>query len=312
MNHSINFLIVFLFFSVAPLGLKAQDTTTATISGTVISDQDTPLPGAYIFINSVKNGVYTDSDGKYSTKVPANTLLRVFVVYIGYDTSFTEITLKPNEQKNLHFQLNFGAKQMTAFTINARGNREEETGLSPISSKGATQIANPSSSIEKTLIFQGQGVSSRNELSSQYSVRGGNFDENLIYVNGVQIYRPFLVRSGRQEGLSFVNPSLVSNVNFSSGGFESRYGDKMSSVLDVTYKEPEKFAGFLELSFLGAQLALEQASDDRKFTQIHGFRYRTNQYLLKGLDTQGDYQPEFIDYQGYFTYDLSDRPGMML
>lgn len=307
MNHSLKFLLVSIFLIVLPYGLTAQDTATATISGTVISDQNTPLPGAYIYINSIQNGVYTDSDGKYSKKVPANTPIKVFVVYVGYDTSYTEITLPDNMEKNLNFQLNFGAKQMTAFTLNARGNREQETGMSAISSKGVTQIANPSSSVEKILIFQGQGVSSRNELSSQYSVRGGNFDENLIYVNGVQIYRPFLVRSGRQEGLSFVNPSMVSNVNFSSGGFESRYGDKMSSVLDVTYKEPEKFAGFVELSFLGAQLALEQASDDRKFTQIHGLRYRTNQYLLKGLDTQGDYQPQFIDYQGYFTYDLSDR-----
>ena len=287
--------------------IKGQDSTSATLTGKVITDQGVSLPGAYIFIGDFQHGAVSDSNGVYSKRIEANKPLKIYVVYIGYDTSFTTIKAKNGEKKVLNFQLDFATNQMSAFTLNARGKRDYETGLDPITSKGVTQIAGPSSSIEKTLIFQGQGVSSRNELSSQYSVRGGNFDENLIYVNGVQIYRPFLVRSGRQEGLSFVNPSMVSNVNFSSGGFESRYGDKMSSVLDVTYKEPEKFAGFVELSFLGAQLALEQASDDKRFTQIHGFRYRTNQYVLKGLDTKGDYQPQFIDYQGYFTFDLSDK-----
>lgn len=277
----------------------------AKISGRVVSDQNVPLPGAYIFINDFQHGTVTDSTGHYSKTVAANTEFKLIIAFIGYDTNYANHTLKPGEELVLNFELNFNAKQMKAVII--EGGRKRETGLTPLSVKDVTQIAGPGSGIERTLIFQGQGVSSRNELSSQYSVRGGNFDENLIYVNGIQIYRPFLVRSGRQEGLSFVNPNMVDNVNFSSGGFESRYGDKMSSVLDVSYKEPEKFAGFVEASFLGAQIAIEQASDDKRFTQIHGFRYRTNQYLLKGLDTQGEYQPEFIDYQGYFTYDISDR-----
>ena len=299
------FLLIILAFSSHLL--SAQDTLVAQISGKVITDQGNPLPGAYIFIDDFTHGTISDSAGLYRKTLIANATHKLYVVYIGYDTSVIEIKLKANQRKTLNFQLDFSAREMTAFTLNGRGKRIEETGLNPITSRGVTKIAGPSSSIEKTLIFQGSGVSSRNELSSQYSVRGGNFDENLIYVNGIQIYRPFLVRSGRQEGLSFVNPSMVRDVKFSSGGFESRYGDKMSSVLDVTYKEPDKFAGFVEMSFLGAQVSLEQASDDKKFTQIHGFRYRTNQYLLKGLDTKGSYRPQFIDYQGYFTYDISDR-----
>ena len=283
----------------------AQNQESTRIFGTVVSDQGVPLPGAYIFINDYQHGTVTDSLGHYSHTVKPNTEFRLIIAYIGYDTGYSTQTLLSGDQMELNFELNFNSKKMKAHIV--QGNRRRETGLSPIATSGATQIAGPSSGIEKSLIFQGQGVSSRNELSSQYSVRGGNFDENLIYVNGVQIYRPFLVRSGRQEGLSFVNPSMVDNVNFSSGGFESRYGDKMSSVLDVTYKEPEKFAGFVEASLLGAQVALEQASDDRRFTQIHGFRYRTNQYLLNGLDTKGSYRPDFIDYQGYLTYDLTDR-----
>ena len=148
-------------------------------------------------------------------------------------------------------------------------------------------------------------MSSNNELSSTYNVRGGNFDENLIYVNDVEIYRPFLIRSGQQEGLSFINSNMVQSVEFSAGGFESRYGDKMSSVLDIKYKEPRKFGGSAMVSLLGAELSLESTSKDYRFTQIHGFRYRSNQYVLKGLDTEGDYKPLFMDYQGYFTYDIN-------
>ena len=304
MKHQFTILLLFLF-SCFGITSFAQEISQGKIEGNVTSDQGTPLPGAYIFINDYQHGTVTDSSGFYSQKVEANTNLNVSIVYIGYDTNHSTISVKKDEVIKLNFELNFNSKKMKAHVV--KGNRIVETGLYSIKTKNATQIAGPSSGIEKSLIFQGQGVSSRNELSSQYSVRGGNFDENLIYVNGIQIYRPFLVRSGRQEGLSFVNPSLVDNVKFSSGGFESRYGDKMSSVLDVTYKEPEKFSGFIETSFLGAQVALEQASDDKRFTQIHGFRYRTNQYLLKSLDTQGEYKPDFIDYQGYFTYDISDK-----
>ncbi|MGB0391351.1 MAG: TonB-dependent receptor [Salibacteraceae bacterium] len=304
MKNSLSILAI-VALSCLGFNLNAQAQATGVINGQVVSDQGVPLPGAYIFINDFQHGTVTDSSGFYSKKVEANKAFNLIIVYIGYDTNYSSVTIKENQTITLNFELNFNSKKMKAHIV--QGNRKRETGLSPIQTKGATQIAGPSSGIEKSLIFQGQGVSSRNELSSQYSVRGGNFDENLIYVNGIQIYRPFLVRSGRQEGLSFVNPSLVDNVNFSSGGFESRYGDKMSSVLDVTYKEPEKFGGFVELSFLGAQLALEQASDDKRFTQIHGFRYRTNQYLLGSLDVKGEYQPQFIDYQGYFTYDVSDR-----
>lgn len=297
------FLIAILtWFSAHP---AISQSGFGTITGTVLSDQGNPLPGAYIFVNTFTQGTVTDSAGVFTHKVPSGTPIKLYITYVGYDTAYAEYTLKQGEILKLQFTLDFNTQEMKAVVI--KGNRRFESGLTPLKSAGVTKIAGPSSSIEKTLIFQGQGVSSRNEMSSQYSVRGGNFDENLVYVNGIQIYRPFLVRSGRQEGLSFVNPSMVSNVNFSAGGFESRFGDKMSSVLDVTYKEPEKFAAFVEGSFLGAQLALEHASDDKRFTQIHGFRYRTNQYILNSLDTEGQYKPQFMDYQGYLTFDVSDR-----
>lgn len=151
------------------------------------------------------------------------------------------------------------------------------------------------------------GVSSSNELSSQYRVRGGNFDENLVYVNGQEVYRPFLMHSGQQEGLSFVNPDLVEEVEFSAGGFSASYGDKMSSVLDITYKKPTQTAGSLSAGMLGANGHLEGAAFNQKLTWITGARYKTNRYLLGSLDEKGDYRPNFTDVQAYLTYQLSPR-----
>ncbi|HEY0029896.1 MAG TPA: TonB-dependent receptor plug domain-containing protein, partial [Bacteroidia bacterium] len=155
------------------------------------------------------------------------------------------------------------------------------------------------------ILFTLPGVSSRNELSSSYSVRGGNFDENLVYVNGIEIYRPFLTRSGQQEGLSFINADLVSSVLFSAGGFEAKYGDKMSSVLDVQYRRPRKFAGTVSGSLLGSNLHLEGCSKNYRFTWLVGARYKTNKYLLGKTDSKGDYKPFFADVQMYTTYDIN-------
>ena len=149
------------------------------------------------------------------------------------------------------------------------------------------------------------GVNSTNELSSQYSVRGGSYDENSVYVNNIEVYRPLLVRAGQQEGLSFINPDLVDKVQFSAGGFSAKYGDKMSSVLDVTYKIPEHFESSLAISLLGASAYLGSAS--KNFTQVHGIRYKTSSYLLGTLDTQGEYSPSFVDYQTYMTFKFSDK-----
>src|SRR5690606_39233154 len=150
-------------------------------------------------------------------------------------------------------------------------------------------------------------VGSNNEMTSQYTVRGGNFDENLVYVNDFEIYRPFLVRSGQQEGLSFVNSDLTGGVNFSVGGFQSKYCDKLSSVLDVTYKRPEKFAGSVLLSFLGAQAHIEGASTNKILTYLLGDRQKSNQYLLQSQPTKGQYNPSFTDIQGLVNYKFSKR-----
>ena len=158
-------------------------------------------------------------------------------------------------------------------------------------------------SVESFIATQA-GVSSTNELSSTYNVRGGNYDENSVYVNGIEVYRPLLIRAGQQEGLSFINPDMVENIGFSSGGFEARYGDKMSSVLDNTYRRPTEFESSLSASLLGANAYVGIGKED-KWSMTHSLRYKTSQYLLGTLDTQGEYDPSFVDYQTYLTYKLT-------
>ena len=152
---------------------------------------------------------------------------------------------------------------------------------------------------------QQAGVSSHNELSSQYNVRGGSFDENSVYINNVEVYRPLLIRSGQQEGLSVINPDMVEKVGFSSGGFEAKYGDKMSSALDITYRRPKRFEATATASLLGASAYLGYGS--KKFSMSHGLRYKTNRYLLGSLETTGEYRPNFLDYQTYITYQPNQR-----
>ena len=157
----------------------------------------------------------------------------------------------------------------------------------------------------ESLLITFAGVSQTNELSSQYNVRGGSFDENSVYVNGIEVYRPLLIRSGQQEGLSFINPEMVENIHFSAGGYGVQYNDKMSSVLDITYKRPTAFEASLSASLLGAQLYVGHG--DSTYSQMHGLRYKTSKYMLGGLSTAGNYQPTYIDYQTYITGRISQN-----
>ncbi|MBK7944543.1 MAG: TonB-dependent receptor plug domain-containing protein [Flavobacteriales bacterium] len=181
-----------------------------------------------------------------------------------------------------------------------------EQGVDRINPKLARFNPSPLGGVEALLGGQ-LGVVMRNELSSGYSVRGGNFDENLVYVNDIEVYRPFLVRAGQQEGLSFPNPDMIERITFSAGGFEARYGDKMSSVLDIKYRRPREFAGSAMASLLGGALHVEDAMFNMRLRHVTGVRYRTNQLLLGGGDVKGDYRPVYTDAQTYWTYDLTDK-----
>ena len=185
-----------------------------------------------------------------------------------------------------------------------KSDREDE--VISIGEKEIEFNVGPNQGVEN-LVKTMPGVTSTNEFSSQYNVRGGNFDENLVYVNGIEVYRPFLVRSGQQEGQSFINPDMVKSVRFSAGGFEAQYGDKMSSVLDITYRRPKDFQAILQASLLGVALTAEGISKDKRFTALGGFRYKTNQILLGSLDTEADFRPRFTDFQLLLDYKLSDK-----
>jgi len=205
-----------------------------------------------------------------------------------------QLNLKPNEVKTITVQLKPISTDLPDFEVKDEQLRTQSmVRLNPKDAIVAPSLTSGVSDIIKTL----PGVTSSNEMSSQYSVRGGNFDENLVYVNDIEIYRPFLVNSGQQEGLSFVNSALVSSLLFSAGGFGVQYGDKMSSVLDVKYKTPTEFGGSFSASLLGAELSFGGLTPDKKLTYLVGARYKTNSYLLNSLQTQGEYQPEFMDIQ---------------
>jgi len=255
--------------------------------------------GKKLLITTVSNNT-----GNYELTVPSNLPLTVTFSMLGYIHKNTQIVVKQNDRLNYTIRLEIEPTQLSTVTINERLDRT--LNVTHIDPKSADVIPSVSGNIE-ALIKSQPGVSSNNELSSQYTVRGGNYDENLVYVNDIEIFRPFLVRSGQQEGLSFLNSDLVSSISFSAGGFEAKYGDKMSSVLDIQYRRPTTFSGSVMMSLLGASIHLEGASKNNKFTWLTGLRQKSNQYLLKSMDTKGEYKPSFTDFQTLMTYTFSPK-----
>lgn len=274
------------------------------VFGRVTDETNNPVPAVAIAATGIPGGAITDDSGKFELTIPSQREIIIVFSHLSFETREQKVFLAPDERLELNHSMKKRLQNIREFEVAAE--KEIPPMMQRIDPKMVKFIPSASGNFE-AILFSQPGVSSSNELSSQYSVRGGNYDENLVYVNDIEIYRPFLVRSGQQEGLSFINSDLTESVLFSSGGFEAKYGDKMASVLDITYKEPKEFSGSFEASLLGAGLHLEDASKDYRFTQIHGLRYKTNQYLLGALDTKGAYQPAFFDYQSYFTYDINDR-----
>jgi hypothetical protein len=292
-------IVILIFVTV-----EAYAQQTATVSGTLKNSKGVALENANVSIVGVSIGTKSDKNGKFNLIIPANEAVKIGITYIGFTTILKTFNLKPNEQKNFSPTLKDNATNIPEYEHTEEGNRG--SAMVKIEPKLVTKFTSASGSFEailKTL----PGVSSNNELSSQYSVRGGNFDENLVYVNDIEVYRPFLTRAGKQEGLSFINSNMVSDIKFSAGGFGAKYGDKMSSVLDVTYKEPEEFAGSFTASLQGGAMHIEGASKNHRLTYLTGVRYKTNQYVLQSLDTDGEYRPSFLDVQTYLTYDINEK-----
>lgn len=274
------------------------------ITGKVTDENGLYVEMVNVSISGEPGGTSTSADGSYSLQVPASKQVKVIYSFIGYKTDTAYVKVAAGEKLRVNRTITSIATELSSIVIEDKQIRN--TNLIRIDARTVNALPTASGGIE-SLLKTMPGVVSNNELSSQYSVRGGNYDENLVYVNDIEIYRPFLVRTGQQEGLSFLNSDLVSSVLFSAGGFDAKYGDKLSSVLDIKYKHPSKFAASATASLLGATAHIEGVSKDKKFTYLAGARYKTNQYLLNAMETKGSYRPVCFDFQSLLTYTLSDK-----
>ena len=286
--------------------LQAQESTperSVTLKGRVTDETGSPIEIANIWVARQLRGTTTNLKGEYTITLTSADTVEITFSMIGYQ-SRRRILHKPTGTITLDIMLPHSNTALQGVTI--RETRRQTGTMQHLSQKKARLMPDASGGTVESFIATQAGVSSTNELSSTYNVRGGNYDENSVYVNGIEVYRPLLIRAGQQEGLSFINPDMVENIGFSSGGFEARYGDKMSSVLDITYRRPTEFESSLSASLLGANAYVGMGKED-KWSMTHSLRYKTSQYLLGTLDTQGEYDPSFVDYQTYLTYQLSKR-----
>ncbi|WP_412984775.1 TonB-dependent receptor plug domain-containing protein [Pontimicrobium sp. IMCC45349] len=276
---------------------------TATLKGIILNDSNLPVEG--VNIKSQTTGTSTNKNGFYLLKIPANTDVVIEFTHINHKKIVATFNLKSGEEFEFNPILKEDIEQIATVVVSGNQRKAVE-GVITIEPEMIRTIKGAQPGVEN-LLKTLPGVNISNELSTQYSVRGGNFDENLVYVNEIEVYRPFLVRSGQQEGLSFVNTDLVQNVEFSAGGFQAKYGDKLSSVLDITYRNPIKFGVSADLSLLGGSIAAEAVSKDSKLSGIVGLRYRDNSLLVDAKETETNYDPKFADAQAYLTYKFSDK-----
>ncbi len=291
-------IYIFIFF----FAFSSSAQNVISLTGKVLDPDGKPVESAHIRNMSNNTGVISEKDGTYSLKILKAKNVLIQVSCIGYVAQSFTLNSETDSISNYNIIMEVSVSDIGEVSV--VGELSPESNLIKIEAKHIDLYPDISGNIE-SLIKTMPGVSSGSELSSQYSVRGGNFDENLVYVNDIEIYRPMLVRSGQQEGLSFLNSDMISSIHFSSGGFESRFGDKMSSVLDIRYNKPVEFSGAVSLSLLGGTAHLEDISKNGKFTYNTGFRYKTSQYVLNSLETKGDYNPNFYDFQSYLTYKVN-------
>ncbi|MDP4211933.1 MAG: carboxypeptidase-like regulatory domain-containing protein [Bacteroidota bacterium] len=298
------FLFVLLLVSIQ---LAAQK-PTAVISGKLLDEKELPLAKVSIVILGRETGIISSDSGTFRLRVPADKAIALVFSYTGYKTVQRNFLLNDKEEEQVLIRMEKSDRVLPGVIVNDERDRKE-AGLIRINPKDAVNIPSPGGSIENLIkVF----VGSTNELTSQYSVRGGNYDENLIYVNDFEIFRPYLVSNAQQEGLSFINPDMTRNVSFYNGGFQAKYGDKISSVLDIQYKKPKKFGGSAYAGLLEQGLELEGASGNNRFSYLIGMRNRSYKNLLSAQETKGNYAPSSADIQGLFTYQLNSRNSLEL
>ncbi len=296
-NNRFIFAFLFLFFSCIAL---AQN---ALVKGVILDADKHVVPGVNIAAQG--NVVQSDSNGFFEINVPSNKKISLIFTHVSLKMISLTVNLKTNEVFVFNPIMNNSSEQMGEVFVSSK-NRKRVQGIATIDTETIKKIPGANAGIENILKTL-PGVNSNNELSTQYMVRGGNFDENLVYVNEVEVYRPFLIRSGQQEGLSFTNTDLVQNVDFSAGGFQAKFGDKLSSVLDITYRKPTQFGASFEASFLGGSASVDLVSKNKKWSAVTGVRYRNNSLLVNSQDTETNYTPTFADIQTNINYDISAK-----
>ncbi|MBR1544002.1 MAG: TonB-dependent receptor [Muribaculaceae bacterium] len=273
------------------------------IQGKVVDEDNTPIEFATVRIEGTTTGVNTDDKGQYEmTITPQSDTIMVLFTCLGY-ADVKRMLIKPEGTVNINPKLYKSAHQLAE--IQVTDFKKQTNTMQTLDVDAARLAPNASGNTVEAMIATQAGVTSKNEMSSQYMVRGGSYDENSVYINGIEIYRPQLISSGQQEGLSVINPDLVNSVSFSTGGFNAEYGDKMSSVLDITYREPQAFEGSVAASLQGGSVAIGQSS--KRFYQLHGVRYKRNSSLLGSLESKGEYDPQYFDYQTNLVFKPSDK-----
>ena len=294
----INKIALLVLMMTTALAMKGQ----IKITGTVVDEFNNPLEFATVRIQGTTLGVNTDLKGQYEISIPAKDTIDVVFSCIGYSDvkrrlikPVSPVTLSPKLYKST---VELAEVQVTEY-------KRQTNTMQDIDVEIAKMTPSASGNTVENVITTQAGVSSKNEMSAQYMVRGGSYDENSVYINGIEVYRPQLVSNGQQEGLSIINGDMVQKVTFSTGGFNAEYSDKMSSVLDITYKEPQAFEGSISASLQGGTLTLGHSTS--KFSQMHGVRYKRNSSMLGSLESKGEYDPQFFDYQTHIVFKPSKK-----
>lgn len=295
----LRFFITYVLLCLAAIAVKAQ---TFTLQGRVTDENSDPIEFASVACLKQGKMTMTSLKGEFSMQLHSADSVVIRFSMIGYKAK-TRVLRKPRGKQTLQVVLHSSDNTLEGVTITDTRRQTGQT--QELKKEDIKNMPSVSGNAVEELIQSQAGVSTHSELSSQYNVRGGSFDENSVYINNVEIYRPFLVRSGQQEGISVINPNMVEKIGFSTGGYEARYGDKMSSALNIAYRRPKKFEASVSASLLGANAFI--GVSNKKFSWSNGFRYKTTKYLLGSMDTKGEYKPNFIDYQTYLTFTPNKR-----
>ncbi|MDO5761166.1 MAG: TonB-dependent receptor, partial [Bacteroidales bacterium] len=275
---------------------------TVIIKGKVVDEKKAPIELAQVRVEGTAAGAVCNLSGEYRFSCESTDSMVVVFSMLGYETR-KRVLDNPTDSVTLNVMLPPLGYMLGDVTVSEI--RRQTSTMTDVNMSDLRHMGNASGGGVERLITSQAGVSTHNELSSQYNVRGGSFDENSVYINGIEVYRPLLIRSGQQEGLSIINPDMVHSIGFSAGGFEARYGEKMSSVLDITYKKVKAFEGSFSASLLGASAYVGTGSE--KFSMTHAIRYKTMRNLLGTLDTKGEYDPRDFDYQTFLSWSPNSR-----